>query len=182
MTSEPRCEIFSAPNRSLWKISKTLVTAISLAVAWSPMVHAQTVILGAGYTSFVDPQASDSPIYSLEYQFAPFKSIGNWEFGAGGTLSADTNGDTHIGIGLLTRYDLQNQWFIEASVMPGAYFNDLQGNWLGGRFQIRSLVALGYELDDRNGLSFAFMHLSNAGTTEFNPGMNSLLLRWHRRY
>lgn len=97
-------------------------------------------------------------------------------------MSADTNGDSHVGIGLFALYDFRDQWFIEASLMPGAYFNGTEGNWLGGHFQIRNLVALGYAVDDRHSLSFAFMHLSNADTTEFNPGMNALLLRWHRRF
>ncbi len=146
------------------------------------MVNAQSIILGAGYTKFVENKATNYPIYSLEYQFAPFKSIGNWEFGAGADLAADANGDSHVGVGLFTYYDFQNRWFAEASVMPGAYFNGSDENWLGGYFQIRNLVAIGYSLDNRNSLSFAFMHLSNANTTEYNPGMNSLLLRWRIRY
>lgn len=182
MPSGPCSRIFSILNRCLKEIAKTLAIAVFLAVVCSPMAHAQSITFGIGHTKFVSGDASNHPIFSLEYQHAPFKSIGNWNFGAGGALSVDSNGDGHVGIGFFATFDFRNPWFIEASVMPGAYFNGSEANWLGGHFQIRNLVALGYALDDHHSLSLAFMHLSNADTTEFNPGMNSLLLRWRRSF
>ena len=63
--------------------------------------------------------------------------------------------------------------------MPGYYnaSNDL--NDLGGDFQIRSLLGLGYNLNNGNSVSVALTHKSNASTNDENPGVNALLVRYH---
>ncbi|MBL4766633.1 MAG: acyloxyacyl hydrolase [Rhodobacteraceae bacterium] len=153
-----------------------------MGAGWSPLAQAETLIFGVGHTRFSDDNADDFPIFSLELQRDPFKSVGGWDFGLGGAVSIDTNGDGHLGLGLYAIYHTKSQWFFETSVMPGVYFNGSSDNWLGGHFQIRSLLALGYDLNAPNSISLAVTHISNASTRDFNPGVNALWLRWHLRF
>lgn len=168
--------------RNIGDFARAFAVAAIIGAMWSPMAQADSLIFGLGYTSFSDDNAEDSPILGVEYQGDPFKSAGRWDFGLGGALSVDTNGDGHFGLGFYTIYNLQNNWFIEGSVMPGIYVNGSSGNLLGGKFQIRSLLAIGYDLDERNSISLAATHISNASTNDFNPGVNTAMLRWHRRF
>ncbi|MEY8841226.1 acyloxyacyl hydrolase [Cribrihabitans sp. XS_ASV171] len=38
---------------------------------------------------------------------------------------------------------------------------------------------MGYEFETGNKLSFAVTHKSNASTTDYNPGLDTVLLRYH---
>lgn len=177
-----RSKAIDVVTRNTRKFARAISVAAIIGAVCSPMAQAESLIFGLGYTRYSDDSADDFTLFSVEYQVDPFKSVGRWDFGLAGALSIDANGDGHLGLGLYTIYNLQKQWFIEGSVMPGVYSNGSDGNWLGGHFQIRSLLAVGYDLDDRNSISLAATHISNASTTEFNPGVNSVLLRWHRRF
>lgn len=168
--------------KNWWGVVKSIAVAFTLTLEYPSILHAQSLVLGAGYTRFSYDGAHDNPMFSLELQYKPFHSAGRWKFGLAGALSVDTLLDVHVGFGLLAIYNVRNQWFIETSVMPGIYFNGSEGNWLGGHFQIRSLLGVGYTMDERHSLSLAITHMSNASTTDFNPGMNAILLRWHRRF
>ncbi|MFC3118764.1 acyloxyacyl hydrolase [Jhaorihella thermophila] len=44
---------------------------------------------------------------------------------------------------------------------------------------MRSLLGLGYRFGNGSALSLAVSHKSNASTSNFNPGANSIFLRWH---
>ncbi|XHE54338.1 acyloxyacyl hydrolase [Phaeobacter sp. BS34] len=77
------------------------------------------------------------------------------------------------------KWHLQRGWFIETSVMPGAYAESVKLNDLGSTFEIRSAIAVGKEFATGKSLSLALTHKSNASTADINPGVNSLLLRWH---
>lgn len=165
-----------------WRLAKAVVLAGFIALAGANVAQAQSLILGVGYTNFAFDDAKDNPTFSFEYQQKPFRSFRNWEFGVGGALSVTTNGDSHFGLGLYAIYNIQDRWFVETSVMPGVYFDGSEGNWLGGYFQIRSLLAVGYALDNHNSMSLAITHMSNASTTDFNPGVNAMWLRWHHKF
>ncbi|GAA6158792.1 hypothetical protein NBRC116589_09660 [Ruegeria sp. HU-ET01832] len=157
---------------------KALFTSVALLVA-ATSVQAQSVIFGAGFADFSNGNGDDQGVFSLEYQHRPFHEATRFSAGLGAALTADTDGDTHIGAGLVGIYSFSDRWFAELSVMPG-YFNASNGdNDLGGGFQIRSLLGVGYTLDSGNAISLAVTHKSNASTDSFNPGVNALLLRYH---
>ncbi|CUH50164.1 Lipid A 3-O-deacylase (PagL) [Ruegeria atlantica] len=63
--------------------------------------------------------------------------------------------------------------------MPGYFSKSEELNDLGGSFQIRSLLGVGYTLNSGNKVSVAITHKSNASTQQENPGVNSVLLRYH---
>lgn len=154
-----------------------LVLAFTLATTGA--AQAQSVILGAGFADFSSGAGDDQAVLSLEYQHRPFYEATRFSASWGAALTVDTDGDTHLGIGLVGLYTFADRWFIEGSVLPGYYDAASSRNDLGGEFQIRSLLGLGYTLDNGNKVSLALSHISNASTHEVNPGVNSVLLRYH---
>ena len=157
---------------------KSLIfAALGLLAAGS--VQAQSIIFGAGYADYSDSQSVDQAILSLEYQHRPFHEATRFSATWGAAVSVDEDGDTHIGAGLVGIYALNDRWFVEGSVMPGYYDESNALNDLGGSFQIRSLIGLGYTLNSGDKISVALTHKSNASTQEENPGVNTVLLRYH---
>lgn len=159
-------------------MKKTLIASVIAAVV-ATSSHAQSIILGAGFADFSNSNSEDQALLSLEYQHRPFHQATRFSASWGAALSIDEDGDTHIGAGLIGLYAFNQRWFVEGSVMPGYFNASNDRNDLGGSFQIRSLLGLGYTLDGGNRISLAITHKSNASTQEDNPGVNAVLLRYH---
>ncbi len=157
---------------------KSLIVLVFTLIA-ATTAQAQSVIFGAGYADFSSSNGEDQAIFSLEYQHRPFHEATRFSAGWGTALTVDTDGDTHIGAGLFGVYTFADRWFAEISVMPGYYNASNDDNDLGGNFQIRSLLGIGYALNGGNSISLAITHKSNASTESFNPGVNALFLRYH---
>ncbi len=158
---------------------KKFLFASALALALPAAAQAQSLIFGAGYADFSDDAADDQALVSLEYQHQPFHQATRFSAGWGAALSVDADGGAHLGAGLIGVYSLNDRWFVEGSVMPGYYNEGSDENDLGGSFQIRSLLGLGYTLNGGDKISVAITHKSNASTQDPNPGVNTLLLRYH---
>ncbi|WP_170572973.1 acyloxyacyl hydrolase [Ruegeria atlantica] len=157
---------------------KYFAAALALLCA-AQAAQAQSVILGAGYSDFSDSAADDEAVFALEYHHRPFHEATRFSATWGSALSVDTAGNVHVGIGLVGYYTFADRWFVEGSVMPGYFSESDDLNDLGGEFQIRSLLGVGYTLDNGNRISVALTHKSNASTQDDNPGVNSALLRYH---
>jgi len=155
------------------------VLALVALFALTSTAHAQSIVFGAGYADYSDSASEDQGIIALEYHHKPFHQAARFSAGFGGALSIDEDGDTHVGVGVVGTYTFADRWFVEGSVMPGYYNQSNELNDLGGSFQIRSLLGIGYTLDSGNKISMAVTHKSNASTQEDNPGVNALLLRYH---
>lgn len=158
-----------------------LLTAI-LALGLTGTAQAQSLILGVGYADFQHNGSRDQGVLSLEYQHTPFWERGRLSARLAGAATVHANGDFHLGAGVAGEYALDRNWFIEASVLPGLYIEGEDSNTLGSRFEVRSLFGLGYRFDNGNALSLAITHKSNASISDFNPGVNSVLLRFHRSF
>lgn len=160
---------------------RNILLAIGLA-AWASAAPAQQVVLGAGYADFANDVSLDRAVLAIEYHHDPFLTRDRFTLGLGAALSVHATGDFFAGIGLAAVYDLKGRWFIEASVMPGIFEESTPLNDLGSAFEIRSLIGVGYELDDNQAVSLAITHKSNASTSNHNPGVDAILLRWHHRF
>jgi opacity protein-like surface antigen len=158
---------------------KQLLLATALAASTYATAQAQTVVFGAGYADFSDSASEDQALFSLEYHHKPFHQATRFSASWGAALSVHNSGDFHIGLGLVGLYSLNERWFVEGSVMPGYFNTSIDLNDLGGDFQIRSLLGLGYTMDNGNSVSVAITHKSNASTNDENPGVNAVLLRYH---
>ncbi|WP_197915822.1 acyloxyacyl hydrolase [Thiosulfatihalobacter marinus] len=157
------------------------LAALGLAATAAP-APAQEVIVGLGYSDFSLGNAIDSAAIELEYQSAPFYSVGNLSVSWGAVLGTDLEGDAFVGAGIVNKYNFDDRWFAELSLMPGAYFEGPAVNDLGDTLEFRTLLGLGYTLKNNAALSLAFVHKSNAGISTTNPGVNTVLLRYHYRF
>ncbi len=147
-------------------------------VVTATAAQSQNLVFGLGYSDYANEKSEDQAIVSLEYQHSPFHDAPRFSATWGGALTVSEDGDTHVGLGLIGFFNFSERWYVEGSIMPG-YFNagnDL--NDLGGDFQVRSLLGLGYTLNNGNDLSLAITHKSNASTNDDNPGVDSLVLRY----
>ncbi|WP_109466256.1 acyloxyacyl hydrolase [Albibacillus kandeliae] len=152
-----------------------IAAALSLTAA---AAHAQSVTFGAGYADFSDDQSKDAARIALEYHFAPFHQGAISSFALGTMASVDSEKDYFIGFGVVGTWTLKNDWFIEASVMPG-YYNEYDPlNRIGGKFHFRSLFGVGRTLASGDKVSVGLTHMSNASTETPNPGVNALMLRY----
>ncbi|WP_293575549.1 acyloxyacyl hydrolase [Phaeobacter sp.] len=162
---------------------KTLTAIVGLGLAsiisFSVPAISQELVLGAGYSEFSRPGSEDSALISAEYQHSPFWEQGRFSAAFAAAADVQTTGDLFVGVGAVGRWQLQRGWFVETSVLPGAYFENVQLNDLGSTFEIRSALAVGRSLPNGNAISLALAHKSNASTADINPGVNSLLLRYH---
>ncbi|MBO9448823.1 acyloxyacyl hydrolase [Tropicibacter sp. R16_0] len=158
---------------------KHLAGALSLTMLMAAPLHAQSLILGLGYADFEFSGSSDQALVSLEYQHTPFHERERFSAALAGAASVHFNGDVHLGVGIAAEYKLNQHWFIEASVLPGVFIEADNNNDLGSKFEVRSLLGLGYRFERGDALSLAITHKSNASLSSFNPGVNAVLLRYH---
>lgn len=163
-------------------IAAIRATALALALL-TPAAPALAAdfILGLGYTDFSGSSPNDNAVLGLEVQSDPLRRFLGADWSAGAAIELHEAGGYWLGAGPAAIWRRSDDWFIEASVMPGYFEPGGSGNRLGSHFEIRSLIGVGRKLNDRLSVSVAFAHKSNAGTSSDNPGANSFLLRtrWH---
>lgn len=160
---------------------RTPVLALVL-IALAAPAPATDFVLGLGYTDFSGANPNDNAVLGLEVQSAPLRSFLGADWSLGAAIDLHEAGGYWLGAGPAGLWQRRNDWFIEASVMPGYFEPGGSGNRLGSHFEIRSLIGVGRWLNDRLAVSVAFAHKSNAGTSSSNPGANSFLLRTRWRF
>ena len=159
------------------KNSILLSAALTVGITGSAM--AQEIVLGAGYSDYSRQGADDGVALSMEYIHSPFYQGRFFSASLAGALEVVETGDAFVGGGVSGTWDLEHDWFIEASVLPGAYVEGTSLNDLGSTFEIRSQLAIGKRFKSGKAMSLALSHKSNASTADINPGVNTLSLRWH---
>lgn len=159
-------------------ISNYAVPILLAIVIHAAPASAQELTFGIGGTDF-NNDGDDGAVFSAEYRFRPFsqRPVASFAFGAAADVSE--NGDVFIGAGLWTRWQWNSGWFVDASIMPGLFDEGSAENDLGSTFNFRSLLGVGYRLDNGNAVSAAVSHISNAGLADENPGVNMLSVRYH---
>ena len=157
---------------------KTLLAAAVICAASLPAC-AQSLVVGLGWNYFSYNQSKDTGTIDLEYHFAPFHEGARVDWAVGAVISDSTENDFYVGVGIVATVHMRNRWFAEFSAMPGYYSEGISINRLGGDLQFRTLAGLGRTLKNGNAFSVAINHRSNASTNPFNPGVNSLLVRYH---
>lgn len=90
----------------------------------------------------------------------------------------ETNSAMELGGGPLLRYRLVRDWVQPyAEVGVGMLYNDLKNFSLSSRilFSVAGAVGVQVPLGDRFGVTagYRFRHISNAGQSSINPGLNS---------
>lgn len=163
------------------QLAKHVFAAIGLSSAlFAAQASAQEITIGLGYSEFSRPGAENGELLSFEYLHTPFYERDQFSAGWGGAIDVQGTGDVFLGGGVYGRLDLRNRWFLDGSIMPGVFIENVELNDLGSTFEIRSQFGVGRQLRNGSALSLAISHKSNASTADINPGVNTLLLRWHK--
>ena len=104
-------------------------------------------------------------------------------FGVGLGAAFDVDNDFWAGAGPVAFVTLTPRWRLEASVMLGSYVEGDGGDDLGTDFPIfRSQVAASYALTERWRLGASVSHKSNARTSDYNPGVETIFVTATRRF
>ncbi len=69
------------------------------------------------------------------------------------------------------------RWVLTTSFAPGVYIQN-DGKKLGSYVEFRSMGEIAYKFDSGSRLGLAIYHLSNAGITQYNPGVEVLSLSY----
>ena len=157
----------------------TIFCGLVASLFFSEASHAQDIVLGIGYNDFNSDISEDGGYITADYHAHRNWTLFGFEYGLGATGQIHETGEIFVGGGLQFRRDLGDVWFVEASVMPGYYFNNSRRNDLGSDFEIRSLMGIGKSLGNGSYVSLALSHISNASIGSENPGMNAISLRFH---
>ncbi|WP_417250561.1 acyloxyacyl hydrolase [Celeribacter sp.] len=171
-----------ALTHHMTRAAATLAAALIATSATTAQADDREISIGAGYSDYSYSAGSDGAAFAVQYTFHPFYERGNFRARYATGFDLHETGDIHVGFGVAGRWDMANDWFVDVSVMPGLYFEQVPENDLGSTFEFRSQIGLGKYLANGNAVSLSLAHKSNASTTRFNPGVNSLLLRWHHAY
>jgi len=96
--------------------------------------------------------------------------------GWGVAARVDVERNAWVGAGFVLNFAVTDKAFVEASFMPGYYW---EGDTdLGNDLQFRSLVGFGYSVAPGSALILSLDHISNAGIDPRNPGAETLALRY----
>jgi hypothetical protein len=115
-------------------------------------------------------------LHGLPVFTQPSGISGGW----GVAARAETDGDVWVGGGFVLDVPLSDAAFVEASFMPGFYHpGDTE---LGGNLQFRSLVGVGWRVSPAGAVILSLDHMSNAGLEDFNPGTETVALRYRMEF
>jgi hypothetical protein len=107
--------------------------------------------------------------YDPGVNYGPFGQAAGVSFGEKGEIWAGYGGTYTIRFGLTGLY-------AQFHLMPGLYF-DNGGFDLGGMFEFRSGIELGYESPKGWRYALAYDHRSNAGIFDQNPGIETVQIK-----
>lgn len=158
--------------------------AVALLIGAGGPAAAADVVFGFGYTDFTTDAADNSTLAEVEIHGDPFTRIGEVDLSWAAAVAVHESGDYWVGTGISGLYEFgrNDDWFIEASAMPGFYHADEEANDLGSDFEARLLLGIGRRIGPNTRLSVAVEHKSNASTAQRNPGVNSVALRIRRSF
>ncbi len=116
----------------------------------------------------------DDQAAEFRLEFRP--NLALWIFKPYLALAGTSTGSFFAGGGILADIGITDRWVVVGSIGANYYRQGGADLNLGGSFQIRSQVEVAYRFDDRSRLGLAFSHYSNGGTSDENPGVETLLL------
>ena len=110
-----------------------------------------------------------------EYHWPVQWNFGRLEAGWGVAGRIDEDRDAWFGAGLTGEYRFGEKWYVDMSFMPGLYHRGETD--LGGTVHFRSMIGLGFDVNEKIGLSCTIDHLSNGSIQSYNPGAEALMFR-----
>jgi hypothetical protein len=141
----------------------------SLAAMSSPAAEIQA---GLGWSG-IDRDGAVSAAVAARGR--PLLTIGPVQLRAGAAAQIDADGDLWGGAGPVLGWGFAGVWRLDGAVMPGLYAQG-SGADLGGSVQFRSEIGLSRSVGEALRLGLAFVHMSNAGLEDRNPGEDGVYL------
>jgi hypothetical protein len=179
------------------RLAKVLALA-ALALSFATPAHAldftqkpgslnapATIGFGVGYFDVLPNNPRKEAVdFRLEYRASyDMLSLVNGRNGyieirpmAGASVTTDL-GKYFFG-GFVFDVPLGKHFFLSPNLAVGLWDNG-DGKYLGSFVEFRSTMELGYKFNDESRLSVAFGHMSNAGITKENHGVEILTLYYH---
>ncbi|MDG4650588.1 acyloxyacyl hydrolase [Roseibacterium sp. SDUM158017] len=165
--------------QSVTSTIRTLVTAVlclGASAAIAPPAQAQD--LSFGLTTDIDTGAFGGVV---EVHGAPVFEQPNGFSGRWGVAArTDTDGSAWVGAGFVLNLDVGRNAFVEGSFMPGYYSEGDRP--LGGNLHFRSLAGFGWRVSPTGSVVLSLDHISNGGIEDFNPGAETIALRYRMAF
>jgi hypothetical protein len=144
--------------------------ALLAALFAGPARADSTAVAGFG---LVGPEEGDkhSAMLDLEYRFKP------WRFGIGPVIgaSATSAGGAYLRAGFSRDFAFAERWNANITLAGGGY-QPGHDKRLGKGFEFRSAIDLSYEAQPGVRFGAALAHLSNAGLSDSNPGVETITI------
>lgn len=157
-------------------------------ILFSSLTYSREIIISGSYTDSTSDSEYIGGSLSVGIPFYHFKDPSYFLMAEPFVASEGNSLDAGALVTLIKRFDLNPQWFLDLSFGFGIMNLDshevLQPQ--GFNFTERAGLALSYRLSEISsiGLSATVSHISNAGITDYNPGVDSysLGIRYIRRF
>ncbi len=172
----------TAPSKRM-NVRNTMAAIMISVPTITSQVVADEYVIGLGQDDVLNATDTQSVAFVIEYHANPFFSgdISDYSLAVAGQVDGDS--DVWLGIGVYALWSVRDSnWFFDGSFMPGYYGRGSDGTPLGGNIQFRSLVGVGYKISNTQRVSLAIDHKSNAGLEDKNPGSETLVLRYTKRF
>ena len=166
---EPRAAgSWRAASRAAVRAIVGLVLFAALAVR--PARADSTAVAGFG---IVGPEQGEkrSAVLDLEYHFKPRR----WGIGPAIGAFASSDGAAYLRAGFTRDFPFAERWNANVTLAGGGY-QPGHGKRLGKGFEFRSAIDLSYEAQPGVRLGAALAHLSNAGLSDSNPGVETFTI------
>lgn len=159
-------------GKRLWRAAARGIAGVALVAALgaSPVRADSTAVAGFGV---VGPEEGEnhSAVLDLEYRFRP------WRLGIGPVIgaSATSDGGAYLRAGFSRDFPFRERWNANITLAGGGY-EPGHGKKLGRGFEFRSAIDLSYEAQPGVRFGAALAHLSNAGLSNSNPGVETVTI------
>jgi len=158
-------------RRGGWRCCIRAAATLLLAALFAGAGRAQSTAVAAFGLVGPEPGEKRAAVLDLEYRGAP------WRFGIGPAVgvSANSDGAAYLRAGFTRDFPFARRWNANVTMAAGAYVKG-HGKDLGRGLEFRSALDVSFEVSPGMRLGAALAHLSNAGVSKRNPGIETLTL------
>lgn len=154
-------------QRIFWRSACAALLALAAARAGA---EGNTAVASLGVFG-PEPGESRAALLDLELRFP------DWRWGIGPVLGAGatSEGANYVRAGLGRDFTMGERWNVNLGFAAGGYVRG-GGKQLGRGLEFRSAIDVSYRVRPSLRLGLALAHLSNAGLSDQNPGVETLTL------
>ncbi len=162
------------------------LAAPAQAASSSPVLNAPATLgLGVGWYDVLENHPRKEAVdfrleYRSDYDMLDLAGARNgWiQIRPMGGVEATTDSAFYGFAGFVFDIPIGRHFFLSPNEVVGFYDNG-DGKYLGSFIEFRSTIEAGYRFNDESRLSVAFGHISNAGLTKRNHGVEILTVYYH---